>query len=86
MYRVVTDSEVDAQVQALPDELLSYYAQLLDLLELVPWNSEPYNEAKPGGVMRKILFGPPGRAAQAIFLVLDEDQRVEIVRILWLHG
>ena len=41
MYQVVTDDEVNAQVEALPDELLPYYAQVLDLLELAPWNSQP---------------------------------------------
>jgi hypothetical protein len=85
MYRVVTDDEVNAQVEALPDELLPHYAQLLDLLELAPWHSRPYNGAKPDGVMRSMLFGPSGRAAEAVFLVLEDDQRVEIVRIVWIH-
>jgi hypothetical protein len=69
MYRIGTDDEVNAQVEALPDELLTYYAQLLDLLELAPWRSEPYSNAKP---------------AEGI-LVLERDQRVEIVRVVWIH-
>jgi hypothetical protein len=85
MYRVATDDEVNAQVAALPDELLPYYAQVLDLPELVPWNSRPYSASKPDGVMRKLLFGPPGRMAEAIFLILERDRRVEIVRIVWIH-
>jgi hypothetical protein len=85
MYRIGTDDEVNAQVEALPDELLPYYAQLLDLLELAPWHSEPYSNAKPDGVMRKMMFGPPGRMAEAIFLVLERDRRVEIVRVVWIH-
>lgn len=85
MYRVFTDDEVNAQVEALPDDMLPYYGQLLDLLELVPWQSEPYNSAKPDGVMRKVLFGPSDRKAEAIFLVLELDQRVEIVRIVWIY-
>lgn len=85
MYQVVTDDEVNAQVSALPDELLVHYAQLLDLLELIPWRSEPYNDAKPDGNMRTLSFGPPGRTADAIFLILERDQRVELLRIFWLH-
>ena len=85
MYQVVTDHEVSGQVAALPDELLPYYAQVLDLLELTPWHSEPYNEARPDAGMRRVLFGPHGRAAEAIFLVMEREQRVEIVRIVWLH-
>lgn len=81
MYQVVTDDEVDA----LPDGLLSYYAQVLDLLELAPRSSEPYTGAKPDGVTRCVVFGPPGHTAQAIFLILDREQCVEIVRVLWMH-
>jgi hypothetical protein len=85
MYQVVTDDEVNAQVEALPDELLTYYAQVLDLLEIAPWNSEPYNDAKPDGVMRSLRFGRPGRTGEVIFLVLEPERRVEIVRVHWIH-
>ena len=85
MYRVVTDDEVDQQVEALPDELLPYYLQVLDLLELTPWHSEPYNEARPDASMRTLVFGPRGRTAQAIFLILEREHRVEILRVVWLH-
>lgn len=59
MYRVVPDDELNAQVEALPNELLDYYAQLLDLLELTPWISEPYNDAKPDGGMRRLGSARP---------------------------
>lgn len=85
MYQVVTDDEVNEQATALPDQLLPYYAQLLDLLELAPWRSEPYNDAKPDGALRTLRFGPADRAAAAVFLILEREQRVEIVRIFWLH-
>jgi hypothetical protein len=85
MYQVVTDDEVNAQVEALPDELLPYYAQALDLLEFAPWNSRPYNAAKPDGVMRTLHIGPKDRSAEVIFLVLEPDRRVEIVRVHWIH-
>jgi hypothetical protein len=85
MYQVVTDDEVNAQVEALSDELLTYHAQVLDLLEIARWNSEPYNDAKPDGVMRSLRFGPLGRTGEVIFLVLEPEQRVEIVRVHWIH-
>lgn len=47
MYQVVTDDEVNARVAAMPDDLLAHYAQVLDLLEIAPWSSEPYTDAKP---------------------------------------
>lgn len=84
VYEVVTDDEVAGQVGALPDELLPYYLQVLDLLELTPWNGEPYNDAKPDGAMRKLLFDPGGRA-EVIYLVLDHDRRVELLRLHWVN-
>ncbi len=85
MYQVVTDDEVTAQVEALPDELLPYYAETLDLLEIAPWSSQPYNDAKPDGVMRTLRIGPAGRTTEVIFLVLEPDRRVEIIRLHWIH-
>ncbi|MGH3833812.1 MAG: hypothetical protein ACRDRS_25800 [Pseudonocardiaceae bacterium] len=55
MYELVTDDEVAQQVAALPDELLPYYGQVLDMLKLTAWSGEPYNNAKPDGAMRKLL-------------------------------
>jgi hypothetical protein len=69
----------------MPAELLPYFAQLLDVLELVPWNSDPYSEALPDGIMRKLFFGPEGRMAEAIFLIVEDQQRVDILRITWIH-
>ena len=85
MYRITTDSEVEAQVDAMPADLLPYFAGLLDVLELVPCNSNPYNRALPEGIMRKLLFGPAGRTAEAIFLIVEDQQRVDILRITWIH-
>jgi hypothetical protein len=84
VYEVVTDDEVARQIRALPDELVPYYLQVLDLLELTPWSGEPYNDAKPDGAMRKLLFGPAGRA-EVIYLVLEHDRRrVELLRVHWI--
>lgn len=27
------------------------------VLELVPWNGRPYNDRKPDGAMRELIFG-----------------------------
>jgi hypothetical protein len=83
VYEVVTDGEVAQQVSALPDELLTYYLQVLDLLELTPWSGQPYSDAKPDGAMRKLLFGPSGQA-EVIYLVLEHDHRVELLRVHWM--
>jgi hypothetical protein len=85
MYRITTDNEVEAQVEAMPAELLPHLAQLLDVLEVVPWNSAPYNDARPDGTMRTVLFGPAGHAAEAVFLIVEDQQRVDILRITWIQ-
>jgi hypothetical protein len=62
MYRIDVDDEVREQVAALPDALVPHFLQLMDVLELVPWNSEPYNDANPDGmraVCRRILKSDP---------------------------
>lgn len=33
--------------------------------------------------MRKLLFGPGGQA-EVIYLVLDHDRRVELLRLYWV--
>lgn len=47
MYRIITDSTVVDQLAALPTEALPGYADVLDVLEVAPWNGRPYNEEKP---------------------------------------
>jgi hypothetical protein len=33
--------------------------------------------------MRKLLFGPEG-AGEAIYLILEHDRRVELLRVHWI--
>jgi hypothetical protein len=44
----------------LPVEALADYAQVLDVLEVAPWNGEPQNVANPEGAVRRWHFGPNG--------------------------
>jgi hypothetical protein len=84
VYRIVADDEVQDQVAALPDKLLPTYAQVLDLLELTPWSGEPYNDAKPDGSMRQVLFGPEG-CGVVIYLILEDQRRVDLLLVYWLY-
>ena len=34
--------------------------------------------------MRTLRFGPPNRPAEAIFLILEAEHRVDIVRVYWI--
>ena len=83
MYRIVTHEEVVEQTSVLPTICSATTCQVLDVLELAPWSGEPYNAAAPDGVMRKLLFGPEG-AGEAIYLILEHDRRVELLRVHWI--
>lgn len=49
MYRVIDDDQVQEQVDALPAEVLSAYAEARTLLEVAPWSGSPYRKEKPDG-------------------------------------
>lgn len=82
MYRIVTDERVQAQLDALPAEALNAYLELRSTLEAVPHNGRPLNPAKPGGVLT-FVFGTHGEGL-VYYLVLDFDDRVEILDVRWL--
>jgi hypothetical protein len=75
VYRVETYSEAMDQIAALPNEALAFYAQVLGVLELAPWNGVPYNKGNPDGAMRQLMFGPSG-VGVVTYLVLEDQRRV----------
>jgi hypothetical protein len=52
------------------------------MLELTPWNGEPYNASNLDAAMRQLAFGPDGRGI-VIYLVLEEQRRVDVLRVHW---
>ncbi|QIZ35016.1 hypothetical protein [Saccharopolyspora sp. ASAGF58] len=84
MYQLVPDSAVVAQVAALPYDALAAYADVLEVLQLTPWNGKPLHEANPDGAVRRWDFGP-GQAGQVIYLILDERQEVHLLLVQWLE-
>lgn len=71
------------QIAALPREALAHYAQVLGVLELTPWNGAPYHRANPDGALRHLVFGDQGEGL-VTYLVLEEQRRVDVLRVLWL--
>ncbi len=70
------------QIATLPYEALSHYAQALGVLEVAPWNGDPYNFANPEGAMRAMIFGE-GRG-KVIYLILEDQRRVDVLKIMWI--
>ena len=81
-YRIVTDPQVRAEIRALPAEVLPLLAEAMGVLELTPWNGRPYNEADPDGWMRQLDFADD--RGFVTYLVLDDQDRVDVLRVTWL--
>lgn len=83
MYRIVVDPEVAEQINALPSEALPGYVEVLDVLEVKPWAGSPHHDSNPEGAVRRWAFGP-GQAGQVVYLILDDQRRVDILMVQWL--
>ena len=83
MYRVIHDESAVDQIAALPAELLPAYAEALAVLELTPTTAgRPYNDAKPDGPMRELVFG--NGAGTITYLNLDRYREVHVLIVQWL--
>jgi hypothetical protein len=83
MYSVETEAAAVNEIAELPAEALPAYAELISLLEVAPWSGNPYNLQRPDTNMRTHTFGD-GSHGLAIYLVLEEDRRVVVLRVLWI--
>ena len=81
MYRIVLDEETEAQIDALPYEALAPLAALLDVLSITPWNGDALNADKPDAPLRSWPFG---RAGLLMYLILEDQQRVDLIRVVWV--
>lgn len=83
LYQVTTDDKSQHQIGALPPEALTPFAEARAALELAPWNGMPYHSHRPSTPMRTISFGPHGKG-EIVYLILDDQRRVDILVVLWL--
>ena len=82
MYAVEFEEHAQEQVAALPAQALPSYAELMTLLQVGPWGGDPYSMERPDGNLRTHVFGP-GREGLAIYLILEDQRRVIVLRVLW---
>lgn len=83
MYKVTTDEQSQPQIDALPAAALAPFAEARVALELTPWHGQPYHRHRPDSPMRTLTFGPHG-AGKIVYLILDDQRRVDILVVLWL--
>jgi len=81
VYKVESDDEAAYQIAALPEAALPAYASLIDLVALHPWSGEPLRGTDPASSMRSHTFSEG--AGLAIYLILEDQQRVVVLRVLW---
>jgi hypothetical protein len=82
VYTVETDGQAQQQVDALPAEALTAYAELRVMLETSPWSGAPYRRENPTGGLRMQTFGA-GRGL-VVYLILDDQRRVDILQVHWV--
>ena len=49
----------------------------------MPWNGQPQHEDNPDGAVRQLVFGPDG-AGLVVYLIVDDLQRVDVLKVMWL--
>jgi len=47
VHRIIPDPDTMTQVAALPADALDAYAEVLEVLQLTPWNGRPLHENNP---------------------------------------
>jgi hypothetical protein len=52
-------------------------------MKLIPWNGIPLNKANPDDEVRQLIFGPGGDGV-VTYLILEDQQRVDMLRVIWV--
>lgn len=80
-YIIDVDPAAQAVIDVLPSALLATLADVFAVLELDPWSAPAVTpETNPHGAVRAIGLGS---SAMVVFLVLDDQRRVDVLRIVW---
>lgn len=82
MYSVEWEQHALDQITALPAEAFSFYAELVTLLQIEPWSGDAYDRQRPDANMRTQAFGEH-REGLVIYMILDDQQRVIVLRVIW---
>lgn len=82
-YELDIDPEAREQLHALPAEIRPAVAEVMAVLELVPWNGVSLSDANPDGEVRQLVFGPLGKGL-VTYLILEDQRRVDVLRVHWL--
>jgi hypothetical protein len=73
MYGIRTDETALDQIDALPDDALLLYAELLVVLEMVPWHGDSIVKTNPKGPLRIMAFGGVGMMTYLVWKISCES-------------
>ncbi len=80
-YSLDIDPNAQDAIAALSAHALVALAEAFAVLELIPWSGRSVNpEQNPDGPVRNLPFGGAGMLT---YLVLEEEQRVDVLLITW---
>lgn len=80
-YSIDIDSRAQDAIAALPAAALPALAEAIVVLELVPWSGRSVNpELNPEAPVRNLPFGAAGMLT---YLIVERDQRVDVLLITW---
>ena len=82
MYSVEWEPHALDQLSALPSGALPFFAELVTVLQVVPWSGDAYDRQRPDANMRAHAFGEHGEGL-AVYVILDDQRRVVVLRVLW---
>lgn len=82
VYQVNLFDEVRSTVAAIQSDARKVFEEFVELLEIEPRTGELYRP--PDSDLRTAVIAD-GRLL-VVWLVLEDQDRVEVVRVLWLHG
>lgn len=82
MYSVEWEQDAVSQLAALPSETLPFFAELVTVLQIEPWSGDAYDRQRADANMRTHAVGKHGEGL-VIYLILDDQRRVVVLRILW---
>ncbi|WP_433782534.1 hypothetical protein ACQPX6_21955 [Actinomycetospora sp. CA-101289] len=72
---------VRGELEALPREALVALAEVLDVLEVVPWSGDPLVDRNPDGAVRTMPFGSTGLVT---YVVVERLGRVDLLQLHWV--
>jgi hypothetical protein len=80
-YSIDLDPAAQDAIAALPQAALIALAEALTVLELTPWSGRSVNpERDPDTPVRNLPFGAAGLLT---YLILERDQRVDVLLVTW---